>query len=963
MRRLLKSFLNLLSIFSVVIKRLRHHLGLTISSEIGIICVLSLVICVPVFTKAVLSDVLMQELTAKAVNNHRSLFSIHAYYMDDTIYTPLTLENARSISRYINYQLTDPMGLKVDNIYLEFTTESFYWKPIKYKSSKQPFDGINLSIMGNDIIPGKTVLVEGEWPPSSITSEPISNPIPVAVYEEFADNNFLNVGDIYQSGNLEIKIVGIFRAIDPNDLSWFYSPETTFRKEGVVPIEYFQELLPAVLKRPTNYTSWYAIVNDQSLRFNNSLSNTQAMVRLDSDLHTMLPQITIDYSPVDKLKDYETRLRSLITLFYVTGAPLVLLALIFISLTASIAVQQVDQETTTMRGRGVSLFQVYALNLCESLALIFIAAPFSLLLGWLSAILMGQTQLFLQFTRRSVLAYSLKDINLVWLGVLSLIIIAARLSPLLSLRHTTAVSIKQERSRSAKKPLWERFYLDFLLLIPAVYAYWVMKGNAKPIKVLTDLKLSSSEGQYDPLMFMASSLFAIAACMIALRIFPFLMRLLAAISDRLSRVGSYMAIQEIARRSREHASVMLLIMISLSLAIFSASMAKTLDQWMHDSQYYQTGADLVVKEYEIPISGSSMGGGSSPQQAQPNANKGVESLISVEKHLKVPGIQSATYVGKYNGHFSYSVELMDCVLMGIDRLSFPNTAYYRHDFASQSLGALMNALGGEPKGVLVPLSLLKSTGLSIGDRLKVSAPVGMLDEGFSEEMVIVGTYTYFPTVYPEDIPTLIVNLATLFGSPEAATGYDVWLNIQNKANVQAILDQLKGLAFKDLLFVDVRGNALQQIQKLINQPEWVGLFGILSVGFLLTGLMTCIGFVLDSFASLRKHFIQLGILQAIGLATSQLINYLVLERLLLMGIAIAFGAVFGFLTSVMFVPLLQISAAPGTPIPPFEVLIGWVESTWLILAFGVVLLIAVIGMITYLVQIKIFQAVKLGESI
>lgn len=191
---------------------------------------------------------------------------------------------------------------------------------------------------------------------------------------------------------------------------------------------------------------------------------------------------------------------------------------------------------------------------------------------------MGQTQLFLQFTRRSVLAYSLKDINLVWLGVLSLIIIAARLSPLLSLRHTTAVSIKQERSRSARKPLWERFYLDFLLLIPAVYAYWVMRGNAKPIIVLTDLKLSVSEGQYDPLMFIASSLFAIAACMIALRIFPFLMRLLAAISDRLSRVGSYLAIQEIARRSREHASVMLLIMISLSLAIFSASMAKTLDQ-------------------------------------------------------------------------------------------------------------------------------------------------------------------------------------------------------------------------------------------------------------------------------------------------------------------------------------------------------------------------------------------------
>jgi hypothetical protein len=66
---------------------------------------------------------------------------------------------------------------------------------------------------------------------------------------------------------------------------------------------------------------------------------------------------------------------------------------------------------------------------------------------------------------------------------------------------------------------------------------------------------------------------------------------------------------------------------------------------------------------------------------------------------------------------------------------------------------------------------------------------------------------------------------------------------------------------------------------------------------------------------------------------------------------------------VLFIPLLQISTAGASPVPPFEVLIGWTESAWLIVAFGVVLLIVVIGTIGYLVQIKIFQAVKLGESI
>jgi putative ABC transport system permease protein len=294
----------------------------------------------------------------------------------------------------------------------------------------------------------------------------------------------------------------------------------------------------------------------------------------------------------------------LITLFYVAGAPLVLLALIFISLTASIAVQQEEQEIATMRGRGVSWAHVYALNLAESLVLVTLAIPFSLLLGWLLSVLMGKTQLFLQFTRQADLTFSLRDINLGWVGLFCLLVFASRLLPLLGLRRTTTVIIKQEKSRSLKKPLWERFFLDFILMVPALYVYWLLRSQAKPVKVLTDLKVSGSQGQYDPLMFLASSLFAVSACMIVLRFFPLLMRLLAAISDRVSRAGPYLAIQEIYRRAREHVSVMLLIMISLSLAIFSSSMATTLDQWMHDSQYYQAGSDLVVKEYAIPLNAS-----------------------------------------------------------------------------------------------------------------------------------------------------------------------------------------------------------------------------------------------------------------------------------------------------------------------------------------------------------------------
>ncbi len=968
MRRLIDTLGNVLAMAGVAAKRLRFHLGLTLSTLVGIISVLSLVICVPVFTNAVLSQVIQQALIDKSVRNHRSLFSLHVYYRADGTNTPLTTQGADSVTRWIDQQLTQQVGLKVAQVLVDLETEVLVFKPVQYQSSKPPFANILLTIVSTNLVPAHTRLVEGAWPATAEAAATATGPVPVAIEESYADNNFLNVGDVLQADNLTIEIAGIFRAIDPNDLSWFYSPATTFNNSVWVPREYFTARLAAILTDPVKYASWYAIVDDPSLRFNHSLDYTRTLIRLQTDLQAMLPKSVIDYSPLDELKAYDARRLSLTVLFYAAGAPLVLLALIFISLTASIAVQQLEQETATLRGRGVTLTQVFGLNLAESVVMILLALPFALLVGWLAARAMGHTTLFLQFTRQSALVFSLKDINLLWLGGVMLVILIARFIPLLGLRHTTAVSLKQERSRSVKRPLWERSFVDFLLLIPAGYAYWVLRNQLlNPVEDAAAASASTNQGHPvgDPLMFAASSIFAISACMIVLRVFPLFVRLLAWVSERFFPTGPYLAIQELARRPHEHASVMLLIMISLSLAIYSASMAKTLDRWMHDSQYYQAGADLVIRAYKIPLPSNAnplTGGAAAPPPAN-DITQGAQSLVNLQALLEVNGVRSATNVGRYFAQVHPYIGSSTVNLVGIDRLSFPATAYFRPDFAGQSLGALMNLLAAVPNGVLVEPGYLESTGLRVGDPIQMTARIGMLDQGFDEQMIIVGVFTYFPTVYPSDTPTMIANLGELFGTPEAAINYDTWLSVQDSASVRSVVSDLQKLAYQNGMAVDIRNNALLEIQTLTGQPEWVGLFGLLSVGFLLTGLMPCIGFVLDTFASLRKHFIQLGILMAVGLPNAQVVSYLVLERLFLMAIAMAGGTGIGFILCVLFIPLLQINAAGASPVPPFEVLIGWTESTWLIVAFGVVLLIVVIGTIGYLVQIKIFQAVKLGESI
>jgi putative ABC transport system permease protein len=950
-------FQNLVAILKVVFKRIRHNPGLTISAEIGILTMLALVVCVPMFANAVLSEVLQQQLTEKANLNQRSLFSLHYYYLDQINYTEMTLEGARRTGQYIDNFLTKRMGLSLDQVVIEASTELKYWKPIKIQTTSPVFNTTYMNIVSNNILPEKGILVEGTWPDENPANLPANGRLPVAVLEQTADDKFLNVGDIYQTGDLAIEIVGIFRAANTSDRVWFYSPETTLRSSFWIPQRYFEERLSALINRPVYSTSWYVMVNDESLRFSQSRQYSRDMIRLDTNLHEMIPQLKNDYSPLDMLQAYESRLRSAQMLYFAAGIPMIFLALLFTSLTASIAMQQATAETLTMRARGMSVAQGILINLVESVVLLIIAIPFVLLLGWLAAMLMGHSQSFLNFSGNKDLVYSFKDINLIWLGIMILVVILTRLVPVLGLVRTSISRYKQEKARSQKKPFWERFYLDFFLLIPGIYAYVTLSGLTKPVSFLNNLRISGEEASYDPLMLAASSLFAIAVCMILLRFLPLVMRLLAYLVSKLNKVWPYLAIQDIARRPHDHTSALLLIMISLCLSIYFASMAKTLNHWVYDAQYYQSGTDLVLNEYNIPLTGSPAEG------TKINSNTGVENLISVDRHLDLPEVNHTTFVGKYPGTCSFGSGNRECEVMGIDRLSFPQAAYFRNDFTQASLGALMNSLGAEPYGVLVPQSLLDETGLTVGSAIKVNVAFENLGLHFTNPMVIVGAYQYFPTVYPAEKPTLIVNLETLFGSPEAVLGYDTWAKLAENIDAQQVTDQVKNLAMKDQMGVNILHDARTEIEQMKNQPEWVGLFGILNVGFILTGLMPGIGFILYSSASLRQRFIQLGILQAIGLSVPQLIGSLVLEQFFLMSIAITGGVIIGYLTSFLFLPLLQVSSTPGAPVPPFQVLIGWGESAWLGIFFGLVLVVTIAVTIIYLVRMQVFQAVKLGETI
>jgi putative ABC transport system permease protein len=945
------------SMLVVIFKRVRHNLGLSISAILGIVAILSIVVAVPVFSRAISSKILRQELEDKALETRRGIFSLHLYHVNTG--GGMTLDNNAAVTRFIQERFPANLGIELDQVFSEIQSNNLDFQPLNPTSSGNDEPWMTMAFFTLDDFQENAELVEGSWPNAS--TDP-SKPIQVAVTEQAANDYLLFVGDHFISDDLEIEISGIWRPKNIDQGVWFDDPEVAYTNKLWIPREVYQEKVAPVLTRPIFYSSWYLVADENEVAYSKAPGYARGLVRLDSELRRLVSGLESDYSPYESLQTYLERAESLTSLIYAVSGPMVIMALLFIGLTASIAIQQYEQETATMRGRGTSWYQIVGLNLLESSVLILVSIPIALITGWLAASVISKTSSFLQFSDRAGIPFSLNGVSISWILLGAALVLIARFLPMLGISRTTIVRVKQEQARATKKPAWQRFFLDFFLLIPGIYAFIVLRGIYTPKNFMP--RLQSSGGLYgDPLLFVAPSLFGIALCLIFLRFLPVLIKVFSRVAERLPGVWAYLAIQQISRRPQDHTAALLLIMISLALSIFSASTAKTLDQWQYDSIYYGSGSDLAVHEYAI------WGGDTTTYNFDQDSSGATMSeldlnnrgYLSEEEHLKLPSVTAATRVGKYDGSFSYGVGDQPALIMGIDRLSYPQAGFFRDDFAGESLGGLMNLLGLQPDGVLVPSTMAEESGLAVGDRILVSAD--FIDQTTENEMVIVGFYDFFPTVYPSGRPTLIVNLESIFENPDSVVGNDVWLKVRENADIDFVLYQIQQLMGGQWTTAAVRGDAYREYAASLDTEERVGVFGILNVGFIVTALMPGIGFVLYSYAALRRRFIQLGILQAIGMSVKQLIGYLTLEQFLLMGLALISGAVIGVTISYLFVPLLQVNASSGAPVPPFDVLIGWGESLGLILAFGGVLVLTILGTILYLLRIKVFQAVKMGESL
>jgi putative ABC transport system permease protein len=547
----------------------------------------------------------------------------------------------------------------------------------------------------------------------------------------------------------------------------------------------------------------------------------------------------------------------------------------------------------------------------------------------------------------------------------------AILAPTLAASRRTIVSFKAERARDTRPPFWQRLYLDFLLLIPALYGYRQLQLQGS-ISV-PGVAAPSDDPFRNPLLLLAPTLMIFALALVSLRAIPLVLSVLAALFDRLPGISLLMALRSLSRTSKVYSGLILLIVLTLSLATFTASMARTLDAHALARATYSTGADIrildrgtqlvVARPNEvapIPIPPISQGGavpGAPVREALP-AGSYRYSFMPLDEYLSYSGVEAVTRIGRSKVSVTGDAS-REGTFIGVDRLTLPQVIQegWQPSYAAESLGALMNLLGEVPSGVLISERHAAEYGLKRGDRIKLD--MNEFGQVASVPLIVVGVINYFPTVYPEDGAFFVGNLDYAFDMQGGAYPHEIWMQTTPEAHVEDIIKANISRGMNTTAYERPE----DQLEETLLRPERQGLFGLLSVGFLALVLVSVVGFLVYTLRSFQRRLVEMGILRAIGLTVTQLATLLICEQALVIGAGTVFGTLIGVSVSRLFMPFLQVRSDQHPDTPPFVVQIAWDQIALVYLAVGGLLLVTVCVTLVLLRRMRIFEAVKLGEAV
>ncbi len=942
---------NRLPFLGLALRRLLSRPSLTLLSLLSIVLAVGMVASIPVFSQGVSYLLLQDELAHIGTVFHRPPLTMRFYYIVPKT-AALALDSALRLETDFRRIVERETGLTVNETLTYVASPGMTIQPdtddTSYADLKENVivENIQFAVVTN--IRDRINIVEG-LPYGTDTTDDTVN---VWLFEEKATELGFQVGETYNmvegaSGRaIPITVAGVWEPADPADFYWS-ATTISWRKLLLVTEDVYRRAIEPAVSRRTGIAVWYLNPDEDSLKLHqaDSVANGLRIVPNRADLRFSGTQM--DVSPELPLNRYLQRRASLSALLVGFSLPALGLLLFFLWILSHVTAQFQQEEVAILASRGAGRRFVALLILLETVLLLVVGIPLGFGAGYIMARAMGLASGFLVFTPRAGIPATLFEIDWRLIGVAILLLVLARGIP--ALRAARGGIVQHLRARSRPHAAITTLLLagDGALIVLTWYAYRQLSQRG----TLGIIGWEPSGDPFrDPLLLLTPSLFVFTSALVLTHLFPLLMGPVDRLGNRLRSFVAYMGLTQLHRQGRHYSGSLFLTMVCLSLGAFYASMALSLDQWLADRIHYEVGTDF---RFQQGIPPPAMGGPALPGE-EPDPEVVSAWLLPIEDYLEIPGVDDATRVAVFKSQTSVSRQI-DAVFLGIDRFDFPRVAFHRSDFNYAPLGEMMNRLGMYPNGILVSRNFLRRSRLLEGQttELTISINYGSLEH----EFLIVGAYDYFPTAYPEDTEVFVGNLDYVFEQVGDESLHQIWMKTNTEAVPQTIVDTLIEMGIWPIRIRDAR--ALLTLDE--ERVERIGLYGILSVGFLASTLLASLGLLVYTYASLQGRLQQISVMRAVGLKTRLVLAMVGVEYLGVILFGVLWGVVIGIATAWLFVPFFRVSGDPIFALPPFVRHIAWGQIGILALVFGTALLGSQSIILYWSTRRDLFQVLRMGQ--
>ncbi|NHJ85848.1 MAG: FtsX-like permease family protein [Asgard group archaeon] len=578
--------------------------------------------------------------------------------------------------------------------------------------------------------------------------------------------------------------------------------------------------------------------------------------------------------------------------------------------------------------RGASRQMLFSFMLFELVIFALLATVIGYIIGWPYTFVAQKSDSFFSFKANA--SFYIPDFKAIII-CLAIGFLIAFLSNIFSLWKKTKTSVDEVlQEQSDKKPFWERFYIDIMMLLLGLIM-WIISLTQINTATETSLEFAFFFAAPAPILIIIGSI------MLITRIYPFFINGISSMLFKIKGLElSAVSARNAIRRRGSTTRTIILMTLTFTLTVATMIVPDSYQEFDYENSYYNLGADIVVQEVDV---------------LTPDYKESLE---------EIEGIEAASYVAVLELTNSESDLLYSYTILGVELQNFSDVAFQEPEYTNGvGINSLLTSIVNS-SDVIAQADQIDLLNLGEGNKtfnIKNWAWEGSDLVEKSYPVTVKDYYTFWPTIYNE-IPNptakeikigLISNITLPFVI--ARNDYDVdgkvYIKVKEGYSISEVASNIEQLTQHQTINIE------QLLLISEGTLKATVLYGALNSSLIMSLLISSATLITMMIVQGIEREKEIAILKSFGINGRQLFTFFITEAIIILLFTMVLGIALGFGTSIMLMKILRIEVV----LPTHEMVYPTMKIIWTTLA------IFVSGLISTIIPIIINTRKKIGGAL